>query len=88
MTVTCVAPARSYRPNHPPTTTPRERRTTMSQMAEQLRRLRDYADRHRVFDLNLLDDAAQHIEALEDENNGLREENAQLNLWIEEDDAA
>ena len=56
----------------------------MSTMPDELRRLKDYADNHMVFDLGLLLKAARHIELLEEERNGLRKEVSTLEGYLKE----
>lgn len=43
-------------------------------MADRLRKAKEYADTHRVFDLSVMNEAADLIEQLEEERDGLRKE--------------
>jgi hypothetical protein len=62
-----VATPRSASVGHSARADSKAEEIDMSNMARDLRSLKEYADSHRVFSLSLLNDAADYIERLEEQ---------------------
>lgn len=56
----------------------------MSDLPDRLRKAKEYADTHMVFDLRIMNEAANLIERLEEEVAGLREEVKTLEGYLRE----